>query len=94
MACGAVPVVTRIPSFRTMVGEAGLLWSPGDAHSLRRSLLSLQQLDHADRRQRVLERFEQRLCWSAVAARLHTIYRDLLRPAATGTAAPAAAARR
>ena len=30
-ACGAVPVVSDIPTFRLLAGGAGALWPPGDA---------------------------------------------------------------
>ena len=45
-ACGAMPVVTDIPSFRAITGggSIGALWKPGDAGDCARALI------HAGRR--------------------------------------------
>jgi glycosyltransferase involved in cell wall biosynthesis len=34
MASGVVPVVTDIPSFRSIVGNCGRRWAPGDSRGL------------------------------------------------------------
>jgi glycosyltransferase involved in cell wall biosynthesis len=41
LACGAVPVVTDIPSFRALTGDGavGRLWPPGDAERLAQALV-------------------------------------------------------
>lgn len=49
MACGAPPVVTDIPSFRTLTGEVGRLWPPGDAEALAEVLRSLAPSDRRPR---------------------------------------------
>ena len=74
MACGVVPVVTDIPSFRKMTGDgrAGYLWEPGNAAScaaaLRRAFA--QPRDEGSRAARA--QFEAHLSFDAIA-------RDLLK---------------
>ena len=82
MACGATPVVTDIPSFRQLTGSVGLLWTPGAPRSFSRALLRLLELDggYGGQRERVRRHFERELSWGAVARRMGSIYRAVMRP--------------
>jgi glycosyltransferase involved in cell wall biosynthesis len=79
IACGAVPVVTDIPSFRSITGGAlGRLWPVGDAAALASALVELGQTDLAPLRADLLAHFERELSWPAVGARALAIYREVV----------------
>mgnify|MGYP002084795192 FL=1 len=80
LACGTVPVVTDIPSFRAITdgGRLGRLWPPGDAVACARALVEAARLDLATERRRVLAHFERNLCWSAIGRRALDIYTEVL----------------
>ena len=79
MACGAVPVVTDIPSFRVMTGggAVGALWRPGDAEGCASALIRVASADREAQRTLVLDRFRTELAWDAVGARALAAYRSL-----------------
>ena len=79
MACGAVPVVTDIPSFRVMTGggAVGGLWPPGDADLCASALIRVASTDLEAQRTLVLDRFRAELAWDAVGARALAAYRSL-----------------
>ena len=79
-ACGAVPVVSDIPTFRLLTGGGtiGALWTPGDAASAARALVDVGRRDLAAERARVLDRFARELSWEAVGRRALQIYREVL----------------
>lgn len=78
MACGAVPVVTDIPSFRAITADTGERWRPGDASSCAAALLAAASRDLAAERVRVRARFESALSWAAIGARTHALYSELV----------------
>lgn len=75
MACGVIPVVSDIPSFRRITGTSGELFTPGDAEScaaaLRRAMarpLPQASVDAA-------ADFERRMSFRAIARDLVNVYR-------------------
>jgi glycosyltransferase involved in cell wall biosynthesis len=80
LSCGAVPVVTNIPSFRTITGNGavGALWLPGDASSCSEALIAAAQSDLEAARARVIEEFGRRLSWRAVGRQAMAAYADVL----------------
>jgi glycosyltransferase involved in cell wall biosynthesis len=78
-ACGAVPVVTNIPSFRVITGKGavGVLWPQGDASACARALVDAARRDLGEERRRVLNHFDQQLSWPVVGARALAIYHDV-----------------
>jgi glycosyltransferase involved in cell wall biosynthesis len=73
MSCGCIPVVTNIPSFRTMLGKTSLLFEPGNQSSL---LLALEQTSHLpidEIRKEVLNRFGSELSFDAIARKFQEI---------------------
>lgn len=88
-ACGVIPVVTRIPSFRAMTadGQIGMLWTPGDARMFARSVIDVAGRNLEIERQRTRTHFEQELSWPVVGRRACAIYEDVrtarARPSAT-----------
>lgn len=79
IACGAVPVVTDIPSFRAITGggRLGRLWPIGDAAGLARALRELGSQDRAPLQAALARHFAQELSWDAVGRRALAIYRQV-----------------
>ena len=80
LACGLVPVVTDIPSFRALTsgGRLGALWAPGDAGALARSLVAVAGRPIEPQRDAVIRHFEAELSWAAVGRRAMALYRQVL----------------
>lgn len=77
MASGVVPVITDIPSFRSIAGDCGQRWAPGDSSGLATALLAASQdLDAA--RRAVAARFDGALSWSAIGTRTVQEYSSVL----------------
>lgn len=79
MSCGVIPVVTDIPSFRSMTaaGQYGLLYPSGDDESLARQVLSIDRDEIPERSRSVREHFDQQLSFPALARHLDGVYREL-----------------
>lgn len=69
MACGCIPVVTDIPSFRMMTGNAsvGSLWVPGDATSFCNAAQKAMNKGGPVESQRVQDFFTDNLSFDAIA---------------------------
>ncbi len=69
MACGCIPIVTSIPSFRQMTndGDCGFLFEAGSAEDLFQKLLLAGKTDRQILRGKVLKRFEEKLSFAAIA---------------------------
>ncbi len=80
MACGVIPVVTDIPSFRAMTegGKHGLLFPVGDDQALARGVLSVDRAAIPERSGEIRAHFERALGFPALARRLDGIYRSAL----------------
>lgn len=80
MACGVVPVVTDIPSFRTMTGQysIGGGWTPGDASSFAKEFLrvSAQPLDEMSNS--TVRFFQEHLSYDAIARDSVAAFQELL----------------
>jgi glycosyltransferase involved in cell wall biosynthesis len=79
-ACGAVPVVTSIPTFRLLTGNGsvGALWPPGDADGCARALADVGRRDLIAERARLADHFARELSWDAVGRRAMEIYGQVL----------------
>jgi glycosyltransferase involved in cell wall biosynthesis len=75
MACGCVPVVTDIPSFRkiTGAGTCGLLYPPGDVQGLLSCLLSLAAMPYDAWSAGVRQHFARELSFQAIAEKLSAL---------------------
>jgi len=82
LACGLPPVVTDIPSFRSLtgLGKVGALWPRGDARKLCENLLSVAAQPPAPTRAAVRAHFDNELSFDAVGRKLASAYLDLLEP--------------
>jgi len=81
LACGVVPVLTDIPSFRWLTdgGRVGGLWRPGDPEALCEALTSIAARPLQPQREAARGWFEQNFSWPAIGRRAAAIYRDLSR---------------
>ena len=79
-ACGAVPVVTDIPTFRLLTGggATGALWNTGDAADCARALVDAGRRDVDAARLRLAGHFARELSWDAVGRRALEIYKNVL----------------
>jgi glycosyltransferase involved in cell wall biosynthesis len=79
MACGAIPVVSDIPSFRAMTanGSVGVIFPVGDADALARGVLAIPPAALAERRAAVLAHFARHLSFPALAEQLERLYAEL-----------------
>ena len=91
-ACGVLPVVTDIPSFRAITagGSWGALWTPGDASAFADALVRTARFDRGTIRARLVEHFDRCLSWPAISRRAVEIYRTVV---AIRSGQPAEAAR-
>jgi glycosyltransferase involved in cell wall biosynthesis len=79
MACGLPPVVTDIPSFRTLTGDgaAGGHWPCGDAQQLAQLLVQLASQPRAVLRAAARKQFDNELSFAAFGRKLCAAYCDL-----------------
>jgi glycosyltransferase involved in cell wall biosynthesis len=78
-ACGAVPVVTDIPTFRLLTGgAAGALWPAGNAAVFASALADVGARDLQIERARLADHFSRVLSWEAVGRRALEIYEDVV----------------
>jgi len=80
LACGLPPVVTDIPSFRslTAAGTVGMLWPCGDSRALGTALVGSAARMGPDRRAAVRAHFERELSFAALGLKLCAMYQDLI----------------
>jgi glycosyltransferase involved in cell wall biosynthesis len=78
MACGTIPCVTDIPSFRAITGACGVLWPVGDVDSLAVGVSRIMRLDRNVERRRAMQRFDNGLTWAAIAGHTVDAYRALV----------------
>lgn len=83
LACGLSPVVTDIPSFRSLLGtlpgsQAARLWPVGDAARLADALVELAHEPVERRRQLVRARFDAHCSLAALGRSLVSAYSDAL----------------
>jgi glycosyltransferase involved in cell wall biosynthesis len=91
LACGLPPVVTDIPSFRTLTaGTVGSLWRAGDAAALSQALRRIVPLLGEPMRERVHAHFDRELSEAALGRKLAAAYRELAEQRRSGHARVAA----
>lgn len=80
LACGLPPVVTDIPSFRSLTknGSVGKLWPCGDSRALCQALLTTANCSGAAVRAAVRTHFEAELSSHALGMKLAAMYADVL----------------
>jgi glycosyltransferase involved in cell wall biosynthesis len=75
MACGCIPILTRIPSFQMMTneGSVGLLFDAGDVSKLRNCLDKSLTIQLEKERDEVVRHFNEHLSFQAIAGKIHSI---------------------
>jgi glycosyltransferase involved in cell wall biosynthesis len=81
LACGVVPVVTDIPSFRRITdgGRLGALWQPGDADACASAFLRAFEGSAAARSEEIAAVFQENLSFAAIARDAMRAYREVAR---------------
>ena len=79
LACGLPPVVTDIPSFRTLTGAGvvGRLWRCGDSAALGEALQSVAACADGRMRAAVRAHFDRELSFDALGSKLARMYTDV-----------------
>ncbi len=80
LACGLPPVVTDIPSFRSLTGTGtvGMLWPCGDAHALCDALKSTAAHSDSDMRDAIRRHFDRELSFQSLGTKLSAMYVDVI----------------
>ena len=75
MACGCIPVVTAIPSFKkiTIYGEYGYLFEPGNDESLYTALIKAGATDKEDLSKKITAHFAKELSFNSIAEKLYRL---------------------
>lgn len=76
MACGCIPVVTDIPSFRSIAGEEGYLFKPGSDRELYDQLVRLSKEDKNEKQKKILEKFDADLSFGAIGTRISELVKQ------------------
>ena len=77
MSCGSIPVVSDIPSFRTIGGNIGLFFEPGNENSLLSALQESVHLNMEEKRNNTLDRFKADLSFEAISSKFQGILDSL-----------------
>lgn len=80
MACGCIPVITDIPSFRkiTADGQFGFLYEAGNVNALFSLLQSLKIINRREFSDSVADYFEKELSFQCIAEKMFAICRNLV----------------
>jgi glycosyltransferase involved in cell wall biosynthesis len=80
LACGLPPVVTDIPSFRSLTGAGtvGRLWPCDDPYALRDAIRSVAACADSEMRAAVRAHFDLELSIDSVGLKLAAMYEDVL----------------
>lgn len=79
MACGCVPVVTKIPSFEYMTnnGDCAMLFSPKNEAELLAQLRKTKVVNYEEQQQKVLNHFDNKLSFQAIANQIEFVFQSL-----------------
>lgn len=86
LACGVVPIVTDIPSFRMMTddGAIGALWTPGEPGACAAAVLEALGRSLVDQSRAARELFQRRLSYAAIGRASVAAYSTLLAQPGSG----------
>jgi glycosyltransferase involved in cell wall biosynthesis len=79
MACGCIPVVTDIPTFKKITdnGSLGFLYQPGNSGDLLQTLIGLDIIEREKTADSIVKHFQKNLSFKAIADELIVIYHKL-----------------
>ena len=80
LACGAIPVVTNIPSFRSLTGDGavGALWEPGNDAAFVAALNRVTSRPLDPQGEATRDRLERGFSWPMIGRRAVEIYREVI----------------
>ncbi len=80
MACGAIPIVTNIPSFKTITGsgKTGGLWEAGNEESFYQAAKKVMALPLSDESRKAAELFKANLSYETISQKAKEFYERLL----------------
>jgi glycosyltransferase involved in cell wall biosynthesis len=73
MSCGCIPVVSNIPSFRTIAGNSGLYFEPGNVEGLFSALKASIHLNSDFNKNNVFRIFKTELSFEAISDKFQRI---------------------
>ncbi len=79
MACGCIPVITDIPSFRKIAGERGFFFMPGDADGLCKALQQSSEISIEERSAAIVTHFKNELSFEKIASDIYNVCKRLTR---------------
>lgn len=90
MACGLSPIVTDIPSFRTLTGDGavGALWPCGDGRRLAQALTTCAATRGPTARASVRAHFDREVSFDALGRKLIHAYEEMLGRAPRSSSMP------
>lgn len=79
MACGCIPIVTKIPSFEFMTdnGSCALLFQSGNKKELLDKLKQTNEINIENYMEKVLNQFQNRLSFQAIATDVFNAFQEL-----------------
>jgi glycosyltransferase involved in cell wall biosynthesis len=77
MSCGCIPLVSDIPSFRTITGNCGLFFEPGNEESIFLVLRQTINLEVEEKRDSILDRFKAELSFQAISDKFQRLIESL-----------------
>ena len=80
MACGCIPIVTNIPSFKKIInnGAYGFLFERGNEESLLNTLLKLDNIDRGKLSISIVEHFNNSLSFESISDTLYRVCEKLI----------------
>ncbi len=80
MACGCIPVITDIPSFRKITdnGRFGVLYNVGSSDDLYEKLCGLKNINREEFSASVLEHFNNKLSFRGIADDLYAVFKEVV----------------
>ena len=81
MACGVIPIVTDIPSFRYLLGQGqiGKLWEPGHSDMLLGSIKDMLKNSIPKTSQKVRDYFAQHFAFDAITDQLLEVFMEIIK---------------
>ena len=73
MSCGCVPILSNIPSFRSINGDSGLFFEPGNPEDLYGLLKKTSQIDMDKEKDRVLSQFKNENSFESISNKFQKI---------------------
>ncbi|RMH71055.1 MAG: glycosyltransferase [Gemmatimonadetes bacterium] len=78
LACGVIPIVTRIPSFRWILQNHGYLWTPGDPNSFQDAAKRALRRSISEDSRQIARYFQSQLSFSQLGQTVTRIYQHLI----------------